>query len=88
MYLGIDLGTSGLKAMVIDASQRIVATATSPLAVGRPFPGWSEQDPAAWIEAAEEAIGALAGSAPAAMGCGARDRALRTDARRNRARRR
>ena len=45
-YLGIDLGTSGLKAIVIDADQRPVGQATVPLSVARPRPGWSEQAPA------------------------------------------
>ncbi|MBL0935730.1 MAG: xylulokinase [Rhizobiaceae bacterium] len=59
MYLGLDLGTSGLKALLIDADQKVVASASAALSVSRPHEGWSEQDPADWIAAAEEAIGAL-----------------------------
>jgi xylulokinase len=59
MYLGLDLGTSGVKALLIDAEQGIVGSATAPLTVSRPHPGWSEQDPADWIAAAEQAIDAL-----------------------------
>jgi xylulokinase len=59
MYLGLDLGTSGVKALLIDASQAIVASASGALDVSRPHPGWSEQDPAAWIRATEEAVGQL-----------------------------
>ncbi|WP_018699544.1 xylulokinase [Amorphus coralli] len=59
MYLGIDLGTSGLKALLIDGDQRPVGSATAPLTVSRPHPGWSEQDPADWVAAAEAAIDAL-----------------------------
>jgi xylulokinase len=60
MYLGLDLGTSGVKAMLIDATQRVVGSASAPLSVSRPHPGWSEQDPADWIAATEGAIDALA----------------------------
>jgi len=59
MYLGLDLGTSGVKALLIDGDQRLVASATGELQVSRPHPGWSEQDPAAWIRAAEAALDAL-----------------------------
>lgn len=63
MYLGLDLGTSGLKGIVIDDGQRVVAEATAPLAVARPHPGWSEQTPADWIAAAEAVLDALAAAA-------------------------
>lgn len=59
MYLGIDLGTSGVKALLIDAAQRPVASATASLDMSRPHDGWSEQDPTDWITATREAIGAL-----------------------------
>lgn len=59
MYLGLDLGTSGVKALLIDADQRIVGQATGALDVSRPHAGWSEQDPADWIRAAEEAVEGL-----------------------------
>ncbi|MBD9373610.1 xylulokinase [Rhizobium sp. ARZ01] len=67
MYLGLDLGTSGVKAMLIDGDQRIVASASGALDVSRPHPGWSEQDPADWISATEEAIDALKASHPAEL---------------------
>jgi len=59
MYLGIDLGTSGVKALLIDANQKAVASGHAALDVSRPHAGWSEQDPAHWIRAVEEAVGAL-----------------------------
>lgn len=59
MYLGLDLGTSGVKALLIDADQRVVASATGDLDVSRPHPGWSEQAPAHWLRAAGEAVGKL-----------------------------
>ncbi len=67
MYLGLDLGTSGVKAMLIDGDQRVIGSATGGLDVSRPHPGWSEQDPAHWIRATEEAVGALKASHPAEL---------------------
>ncbi len=64
MYLGIDLGTSGVKALLMDDAQRIVASANSSLDVSRPHLGWSEQAPADWIRATGEAVGALKASHP------------------------
>ena len=61
MYIGLDLGTSGIKGIVIDDAQAVLAEATSPLTVQRPHDGWSEQDPAAWIAAAEAVMDSLAG---------------------------
>jgi xylulokinase len=60
MFLGIDIGTSGVKAVLLDERDRIVASATKPLQVSRPQPGWSEQDPQDWIDAAFGAIDAVA----------------------------
>jgi len=64
MYLGLDLGTSGVKAMLIDGDQKIVGSANGSLDVSRPHPGWSEQDPAHWVRAAEEAIAGLKAAHP------------------------
>ncbi|MBK5947079.1 xylulokinase [Rhodobacter veldkampii DSM 11550] len=60
MYLGLDLGTSGLKAVLIDEAQHVIAEASAPLAVSRPAEGWAEQSPADWIGAAESVLGQLA----------------------------
>lgn len=60
MYLGLDLGTSGLKAVLIDEAQQVIAEASAPLAVSRPAEGWAEQSPADWIGAAESVLGQLA----------------------------
>lgn len=67
MYLGLDLGTSGVKAMLIDGDQRIVGSASGVLDVSRPHPGWSEQDPADWVRATEEAIAGLKATHPAEL---------------------
>lgn len=60
MYLGLDLGTSGIKALVLDDKQRVVDEAAAPLEVLRPHPGWSEQRPADWITAASAVMDDLA----------------------------
>ncbi|MCA3573938.1 MAG: xylulokinase, partial [Aestuariivirga sp.] len=56
MFLGIDLGTSSVKAVVVDEAQGLVASATAPLAVSRPRGLWSEQNPADWWSAVEQAV--------------------------------
>ena len=60
MYLGIDLGTSGVKVLLIDQAQAIVDSASAPLSVSNPRHGWSEQDPLSWVTATESALSALA----------------------------
>ncbi|MGL5008485.1 MAG: FGGY family carbohydrate kinase, partial [Paracoccaceae bacterium] len=61
MFIGLDLGTSGLKGILIDDRQRVLAEAVAPLSVARPHDGWSEQAPADWIAAAEAVMDQLAG---------------------------
>ena len=65
--IGIDLGTSSVKAALVDDRQRVLATAGRDLAVSRPFPLWSEQDPADWIAATLDALRSLKGTAPEAF---------------------
>ncbi|TKW66414.1 MAG: xylulokinase [Paracoccus denitrificans] len=62
MYLGIDLGTSGVKTLLMSADQRVLASATAPLSVSRPQDGWAEQDPSDWIEATRKALNELRGA--------------------------
>jgi xylulokinase len=59
MFLGIDIGTSGVKAVVVDGDQRILATASAPLSISRPRELWSEQNPDDWWTAVEQAVAAL-----------------------------
>ncbi len=59
MYLGIDIGTSSVKVVLIDADQRLVASESQPLEVQRPHPNWSEQDAESWVAATSSAIDAL-----------------------------
>ncbi len=49
MYLGIDLGTSSVKTLLVDNTQAIVGSASYDPSVERPYPSWSEQDPNSWI---------------------------------------
>lgn len=64
MFLGIDLGTSSVKAVLLDDSGSVCAESSSPLAVARPRPLWSEQDPDAWWRAT---VAAVAGFPTAAL---------------------
>ncbi|KGJ05923.1 xylulokinase [Paracoccus halophilus] len=67
MYLGLDLGTSGIKAMLVDGDFATLGIAHAGLSVSRPHPGWSEQAPADWIAACGRAIGELLRQHPEAM---------------------
>ena len=51
MYLGIDLGTSCVKVIILDSNDQLLAQASSALTVSRPHPQWSEQDPKDWWHA-------------------------------------
>jgi len=45
-YLGLDIGTSGTKALMMDAAGVVLATATAEHNIYTPKPSWSEQNPA------------------------------------------
>ena len=64
MYLGIDIGTSGVKAVLVNEAGAIVATASRELTLSHPAPLWSEQDPDAWADAAIGAVDDLATAHP------------------------
>jgi xylulokinase len=51
VFLGLDVGTSGVKAILVASNGDVVASATSPLTMQTPKPGWAEQDPHAWWDA-------------------------------------
>lgn len=53
--LGIDIGTSGTKALICDHKGKVLSTATAEHDLYSPQPGWSEQDPRQWWEATCEA---------------------------------
>jgi xylulokinase len=60
MFIGLDLGTSGVKGLLMSLDQRVLAEASAPLAVSRPAEGRSEQSPADWIAATEQVMDQLA----------------------------
>ncbi|WP_316214645.1 MULTISPECIES: xylulokinase [unclassified Bradyrhizobium] len=64
MYLGLDVGTSGVKAVLEDEAGALVATASRPLALSHPKPLWSEQNPENWVDAAIGAVDDLASLHP------------------------
>lgn len=59
MYIGIDLGTSGVKAILLDEQGVVLASQTEKLTVSRPHPLWSEQDPEQWWQATDRAMKGL-----------------------------
>ncbi|MCE0844603.1 xylulokinase [Buttiauxella sp. A2-C1_F] len=59
MYIGIDLGTSGVKAILLNEQGDVLASQTETLKVSRPHPLWSEQDPEHWWQATDRAMKAL-----------------------------
>ncbi|MGK6306247.1 xylulokinase [Variovorax sp. DT-64] len=67
MYLGLDLGTSELKVLLLAPDHRIVALARAPLTVDRPAPLFSEQAPSQWWEALEAAMAELRRTQAAAL---------------------
>ena len=67
MYLGIDLGTSAAKTVLVDDDGAVVAQASAPLDLSRPQPLWSEQDPEAWWAAVEQTLHDLKSRTPKEM---------------------
>ncbi|MGH1415456.1 MAG: xylulokinase [Pelagimonas sp.] len=59
MYLGLDLGTSGLRALLVDENGAPVGSAEAHYDVSHPHSGWSEQDPADWVTACKTVISDL-----------------------------
>ncbi len=58
-YIGIDLGTSSIKLLLVDETGQIWHTVTREYPLLFPQPGWSEQEPAHWWQAVREGIPAL-----------------------------
>ncbi len=67
LHIGIDLGTSGIKAILIEDLSRIIAIASEPVAISRPHVGWSEQDPDARVAAVLACLDRLAADAAPKM---------------------
>jgi xylulokinase len=66
-FLGLDCGTSALKAVLVDEGERILASSSQAYRPTNPRPLWSEQDPDDWLRAMFAALAALARETPQAM---------------------
>ncbi|MGH7574950.1 MAG: xylulokinase [Longimicrobiales bacterium] len=66
LFLGLDIGTSGVKAILMSASGDVETSASTPLTLDTPRPGWAEQDPGAWWQATLESIRKVLADRPAA----------------------
>ncbi len=66
-FLGIDIGTSAVKAILVDEDETVLAEAVSPVQTSYPEPGWAEQDPEDWWRACSSAVGELRWRNEAAM---------------------
>ncbi|MDA8249689.1 MAG: xylulokinase [Rhodospirillales bacterium] len=66
-FLGIDLGTSAVKALIVDEQETVRAEVEERLATTHPAPLASEQDPDSWWRAVQAALARLRGAAPEAM---------------------
>ncbi len=67
LALGLDLGTSALKAALTDGTGRVLAQASVDIATTSALPGQAEQDPQEWLRAAADAVAALRGGAGDAL---------------------
>ena len=56
VFLGVDVGTSGVKAILVGDAGDVAAEATTPLGMSTPRPGWAEQDPEDWWRASVASI--------------------------------
>jgi xylulokinase len=64
IWIGIDVGTSGLKALAVDESGKAAASALVEYGMQTPKPGWAEQDPKQWWEGLKKAISLLKKKVP------------------------
>lgn len=65
--LGIDVGTSAMKAVLVDETARVLKSASAEYPLHTPRPGWAEQDPADWAAALWNVLDAI-GETPDAIG--------------------
>ena len=64
MYIGVDLGTSGVKTILVDHHQTILCVAQTDLDVQNPKDGFSEQNPHDWVEAVENCFAQIQKNIP------------------------
>lgn len=67
MQIGIDIGTSAVKFLLVDDAQSLVANIERPLHPVQPKPFWSEDDPELWWQAVADGLDLLARDHPKAM---------------------
>lgn len=67
-FLGLDVGTTGAKALLVDAQGNVKASATHEYPMSHPHPLWAEQDPNAWWEAVQRSIEQVADGEVEAIG--------------------
>jgi len=67
MFVGLDMGTSGVRGILIDSDTTVLAEADAPLTTQHPHIGWSEQDPDSWITACDQVMQALKAKQPQAF---------------------
>jgi xylulokinase len=65
LFLGIDVSTTGVKALLLDRRGKVAASASTPLTLNTPRPLWSEQDPSEWWAGTAASIRAALGDANA-----------------------
>jgi xylulokinase len=63
-FLGLDIGTSSIKALLMDEHQTVLAECSVPVSISRPYPLWSEQDPEEWWQACLTSIAHIKHMAP------------------------
>jgi len=63
-FIGIDLGTSGCKAIAVDEAGAVVARSSGKYPLFTPRPGWAEQDPSDWWRAVDDAMAGLRATLP------------------------
>ena len=67
--LGIDIGTSSCKALLLDTDGTVLATQTAPYGFDQPREGWAEQDPSLWADGVAKAVKALLAEVDAEILC-------------------
>ncbi len=67
MYLGLDMGTSGLRGILVDSDRKVLDEAEASIQTHNPNPGWSEQRPQDWIAACKQVVGELRAAHPGAF---------------------
>ena len=68
VFLGIDIGTSAVKAVLVDERETVVGEGSAPIPSSEPRPGWSEQNPEDWWRATEASVAAVRAAAPQVFG--------------------